>query len=87
VLLAIGSSLTRSSYAQSIRPEATLIHNTNNADEVGKDEAVDIGLLGDARLTLQALIAAVSSELDAKPRDASTVTAEIARVRAAWYAQ
>ena len=87
VLLAIGSSLTRSSYAQSIRPEALLIQNTNNADEIGKDEAVDIGLLGDARLTLQALIEAVRGELDGAVRDASAVSAEIASVRAAWYAQ
>jgi thiamine pyrophosphate-dependent acetolactate synthase large subunit-like protein len=87
VLLAIGSSLTRSGYAQSIRDDLTLIHNTDNADEIGKDEAVDIGLPGDARLTLQALIEAVSAELNGKARDARAISAEIAQVRADWYAQ
>lgn len=87
VLLAIGSSLTRSGYAQSIRSDLTLIQNTDNADEIGKDEFVDIGLVGDARLTLQALIEAVSAELGGKARDASAVSAQIAKVRAAWYAQ
>ena len=87
LLLAIGSSLTRSGYAQSIRAEAVLIQNTNNADEIGKDEAVDLGLVGDARLTLQALIEAVSAELGGKARDAGAVTAQIAQLRAAWYAQ
>lgn len=87
VLLAIGSSLTRSGYAQSIRSDLTLIQNTDNADEIGKDEFVDIGLVGDARLTLQALIEAVDAELGGKARDASAVSAQIAKVRAAWYAQ
>lgn len=87
VLLALGSSLTRSSYAQSIRPEALLIQNTDNPDEIGKDEAVDIGLVGDARLTLQALIEAVSAQLNGKARDASAVSAQIAKVRAEWFAK
>lgn len=87
VLLAIGSSLTRSGYAQSIRSDLILIQNTDNADEIGKDEFVDIGLVGDARLTLQALIEAVDAELGGKARDASAVSAQIAKVRAAWYAQ
>lgn len=87
VLLALGSSLTRSSYAQSIRPEVLLIQNTDNPDEIGKDEAVDIGMVGDARLTLQALIEAVSAELNGKARDATAVSAQIAQVRADWYAK
>ena len=86
LLLAIGSSLTRSGYAQSIRPSAFLIQNTDNADEIGKDEAVDIGLAGDARLTLQALIEAVNDQLGGKARDASALSGEIANARATWYA-
>lgn len=86
LLLAIGSSLTRSGYAQSIRPAAFLIQNTDNADEIGKDEAVDIGLAGDARLTLQALIEAVNEQLGGKARDASALSGEIASARATWYA-
>jgi acetolactate synthase-1/2/3 large subunit len=87
LILALGSSMTRSGYAQSIRPEPMLIQNTNNADEINKDEFVDIGLVGDTRLTLQALIEAVKSELGERVCDAAPIAAEIASVRKSWYAQ
>ena len=50
VLLALGSSLTRSPYAQRVSQGKTIIHNTNNPDELNKDEAADIGLIGDCLL-------------------------------------
>jgi thiamine pyrophosphate-dependent acetolactate synthase large subunit-like protein len=87
LLLAIGSSLTRSPYAQKVRPEAFLIQNTDNPDEINKSESVDLGLPGDARLTLQALIEAVRAELGSNTRDAAPVAQEIAKLRADWYAQ
>ncbi|MDA0353065.1 MAG: thiamine pyrophosphate-requiring protein [Chloroflexi bacterium] len=83
VMIALGSSLTRTGYAQAIPAQASLIQNTNNPDEIGKDEAIDIGLVGDTKLTLQALIDEVKS-LIGGPRDSSAVAAEIATIRAAW---
>ena len=59
VLVAIGTSLTRTPYGQRVPHGARLVHNTDNPDEIGKDEDVDIALPGDAQLTLQALIAEV----------------------------
>ena len=57
VLLALGTSLTRTFYAQPVPAGAKLIHNSINHEDVNKDEAAEIGLVGDAKLTLQALIA------------------------------
>ncbi|MFT5390721.1 MAG: thiamine pyrophosphate-dependent acetolactate synthase large subunit-like protein [Gammaproteobacteria bacterium] len=87
LILALGSSLTRTPYGQKIRPDAMLIQNTNNADEIGKDEFVDIGLVGDTKLTLEALLDQVKGLQGESPRDASQTTAEIARVREEWMAQ
>ena len=56
VLIALGSSLTRTFYGQAVPPGKILIQNTSNPDDINKDEAVDIGLVGDTRLTLLALI-------------------------------
>jgi acetolactate synthase-1/2/3 large subunit len=84
LVLALGSSLTRTGYAQDIPKQAFLIQNTNNPDEIGKDEAVDIGLPGDTRLTVQSLIDEVKSQLGDAPRDSSAVAAEIASIRANW---
>jgi acetolactate synthase I/II/III large subunit len=85
VVVAIGSSLTRTPYGQKVPGHAFLIHNTNNPDELGKDERVDVGLVGDARLTLRLLIDEVKARLDG-PRDRDAVEAEVAAARADWMA-
>jgi len=85
VLMALGTSLTRSPYGQRIPSQAYLVHNCENADEIGKDESVHLPLPGDAKLALQALIDEVRSRLD-EPRDPTAVRAEIAQVRAGWMA-
>ena len=64
--MALGSSLTRTPYGQKIQPGKTIIHNTNNPDDLNKDEAADIGLVGDTRLTIEALIACIKSETGGK---------------------
>ena len=66
VLLALGSSLTSSVYGQPIPPGKTIIHNTDNPGDINKDEAVAIPLLGDARLTIEALILAIEERSTAQ---------------------
>ena len=86
VLLALGASLTRSPYAQVLRPEIRIIHNTVNVDDLNKDEAAEVGLLGDAKLTLQALI----DECGQRPAGAEAVAATAGRigaVRSEWLAE
>ena len=51
VLLAIGTSLTSTPYGQSIPSGKTLIHGVLNPEEINKDAAASIGLVGDANLT------------------------------------
>jgi len=87
LMIALGSSLTRTGYAQKVPGQAFLIQNTNNPDEIGKDEAVDIGLVGDTKLTLQALLDEVKALIGETPRDSSAVAAEIASIRASWLAE
>ena len=87
VLIAVGSSLTRSPYAQSIRSDVFIIQNSNNPDDIGKDEDVRIGLVGDARLTLQALIEEVKVQLGGDMRDKTEVVREIQDSRKKWFDQ
>lgn len=88
VILALGSSLTRSPYAQKINPGKTIIHNTNNPDELNKDEAVDVGLVGDTRLTVESLIVCIREKTDNRGSgDRHSIEAEIAAVRATWMAE
>ncbi len=87
VLIAIGSSLTRSPYAQSVRSDVCIIQNSNNPDDIGKDEDVRIGLVGDARLTLQALIEEVKVQLGGGIRNNTEVVREIQNNRKKWFEQ
>ena len=82
--MALGSSLTRSPYGQRIRPDLFLIQNTNNPDDIGKDEAVDIGLVGDTKLTLLALIDEVKGRIGSNRAQRGGVENEIARQKADW---
>ena len=84
VLLALGSSLTWTLYGQAIPAGKTIIHNTDNPDDLNKDESVAIPLLGDARLTIEALIAAIG----ARGAGSRQGTAErVAAVKSEWLAE
>ena len=56
VLFAVGSSMTRTPYGQSIPEGKTIIHNVEGIDDINKDYSVSVGLPGDAKLTLEAMI-------------------------------
>ena len=88
LLLGLGTSLTRSPYGQAIRAGKTLIHNTVNPDDINKDEAADVGLVGDTLLTIRALIAEVKARTGGKGAgDRAKVEAEVAAVKAEWMAE
>lgn len=88
VLLALGTSLTRSSYGQRIPPGKFLIQNSIHPEDINKDESVDIGLVGDAQLTLQAILEEVKARIGEQPQgDGAQVKAEIAGLRREWLAE
>jgi len=88
VLLALGSSLTRTPYGQAVRSGKTIIHNTNNPDDINKDEAADIALVGDTKLTVEALVACVKALAGASgARDRAKAEAEVAAIKAEWMAE
>jgi acetolactate synthase-1/2/3 large subunit len=88
VLLALGTSLSRTGYGQPIPPGKVIIQNTLSVEDVNKDQTVDIGLPGDARLTIEMLVAEVKAQLGDNGRRGQTgVAEEIAEVREAWLAE
>ena len=88
VLFAIGSSMTRTSYGQPIPDGKVIIHNVESIDDINKDYFVDVGLPGDAKLTLQAMIAEVKAQAGATGRQGTTgIAAEIAAVRDSWFGE
>ena len=88
VLFAVGSSMTRTSYGQPIPGGKVIIHNVESIEDINKDFAIDVGLPGDAKLTLQAMIQEVKTQIGERGRKGQTnVAAEIAEIRERWLAE
>ena len=85
LLLAIGTSLTRGPYCQIILPGKVIVQNTIDAADINKDETVDVGLVGDARLTLEAMVASAKRRIGEDRGERSRLTAAaIAACRKPW---
>ena len=80
LVLGIGTSLTLNGYTQRVPAGKTVIHNTIAPDDINKDTPCDIALVGDARLTIEALIEQVKAEIGETPRDTGAAV-EVAAAR------
>ncbi|HEU4626898.1 MAG TPA: thiamine pyrophosphate-requiring protein [Steroidobacteraceae bacterium] len=83
VIFGIGCSFTESSFAISIPRGKVLIHSTLDPTDLAKCLPTQYALIGDAKLTLRALLEAVKKKVPT-PRDASKVAKEIKDVEAEW---
>ena len=88
VVLAIGTGLTRTVFGISIPSGKFLIHSTVSPDDINKDYAVDLGLVGDAKLTLESLIDELKASVGEGGRatDQETIS-EIRTTHEAWLAE
>jgi acetolactate synthase-1/2/3 large subunit len=88
VLFAIGSSLTKTPFGPMVPPGKRIIHSTNDASDINKDYQAELGVLGDSKLVLQALIDAIAEKRGKSPADGAlqNLTQEIAGIRDAWLA-
>jgi acetolactate synthase-1/2/3 large subunit len=79
VILGIGCSFSASNFAIRMPKGKTVIHNTIDAADINKQVIAQHALIGDAQLTLRALLAEVKKLVPA-PRDMSPVAAEIEKI-------
>jgi len=86
VLFAIGSSLSHTGYGQPIPAGKVIIQNTDNVEDINKQESVDVALPGDAKATLLMVIDEVKAAIGEKGRKTG-VASEIARVRQQWMSE
>ncbi|MCY4093850.1 MAG: thiamine pyrophosphate-requiring protein [Gammaproteobacteria bacterium] len=85
VLFAIGSGLTRTGFGLAIPNNKVLIHSTISAEDINKDYDVDLGLVGDAKLTLDAMIDEVKAQVGDNGRETNTtLQTDIANTKAEW---
>jgi thiamine pyrophosphate-dependent acetolactate synthase large subunit-like protein len=86
VIFGIGCSFTETSFGVPMPKGKTMIHATLDPDHLNKDIAADVGLIGDAALTLDALLEELKSHVKTK-RDSKAVAREIADMRKAWLGE
>ena len=86
VIFGIGCSFTETNFGVSMPKGKTIIHATLDSAHLNKDVRCTLGLIGDAALTLDALLAELAS-LISSPRDPSSVAAEIQAVKKPWMDQ
>ncbi|MDP6376554.1 MAG: thiamine pyrophosphate-requiring protein [Pseudomonadales bacterium] len=84
-VFAIGSGLTRTAFGQEIPDGKFLIHNTVSAEDINKDYRADVGLVGDAGLTLAMMIDEAKAQLGPEGRAPATeLHRRIAAIKAQW---
>ena len=86
VIFGIGCSFTESSFAITIPRDKVLIHSTLDPTDLAKCLPTQYALIGDAKLSLKALLAEVRKHVKSN-RDATAVAAEIKSVEKEWMAE
>jgi acetolactate synthase-1/2/3 large subunit len=85
LILGIGCSFTKTNFGATIPQGPTIVHATLDPLDVNKDVPCAAALIGDAALTLEALLATIKERLHGRPRGhGEAVAGEIAAGRAAW---
>ena len=88
VLFGVGTSLTRTSYGQPIPDGKVMIHNTETVADLNKDFNIDVGLVGDTKLTLGMMVDEVKAQLAGEDRKGSSeLSDQIAEINDKWMAE
>lgn len=85
LVLAIGSSMTKTSFGPALPAGKTVVHATNDPADINKDIRAEVGLVGDAALVVEALIAELARQRPrSDPGALDALQAEIAALERAW---
>jgi acetolactate synthase-1/2/3 large subunit len=88
LIFGIGCSFSITNFGVPMPKGKRIVHATLDPADVNKDVPCELALVGDAGLTLDALLAEVRARLGGKPRErAAGVAEEIARHKREWLAQ
>src|SRR5215469_11050873 len=88
LVLAVGSSLTRTPFGPGVPAGKIIIHSTNDAADINKEYRVDHAVVGDAALVLDAVIAEVGRQKGAGGSNAlASLKEEVAAAKKGWLAE
>ncbi len=87
LIVGIGCSFTETNFGTRMPAGARIIHATLDPMDINKDIPVALGVVGDAKLVLAALIEEVEKLHGKSPRDPAKVAAEIRAIEEQWLAK
>src|SRR5881396_3423973 len=88
LIFGIGCSFATTNYGVAMPKGKRIAHATLDPTDINKDVPAELALVGDAGLTLQALLVEVKDRLKGAPRGRfSVVTQEIKNLKSEWLAQ
>jgi acetolactate synthase I/II/III large subunit len=87
VIFGIGCSFAVTNYGVSMPSGKVIIHATLDPADLNKDVPAEYALIGDAKLTMQALIGEVKDRLGASMRNGHQVAVQIKQIKDEWTAQ
>ncbi|MBI2491766.1 MAG: thiamine pyrophosphate-requiring protein [Candidatus Rokubacteria bacterium] len=88
LIFGIGCSFSTTNYGVAMPKGKRIVHATLDPADLNKDLVAELALIGDADLTLRALVAEVKDRLRGKPRGrAAAVAQEIRTLKTEWLAR
>ena len=88
LIFGIGCSFATTNYGVAMPKGKRIVHATLDPADINKDVRAELALVGDAALTLDALLAEVRDRLRGGPRGRATAVAqEIKQLKSDWLAQ
>ncbi len=88
LIFGIGCSFATTNYGVAMPKGKRIAHATLDPTDLNKDVPAQLAMIGDADLTLRALVVEVKDRLRGKPRGRlAAVTQEIGKLKAEWMAQ
>src|SRR5256712_7901475 len=88
LIFGIGCSFSTTNYGVAMPKGKRIVHATLDPADINKDVRAELALVGDAGLTLDALITEVSDRLRGGPRGrAAAVTQEIKQLKSEWLGE
>ena len=87
LIFGIGCSFTETNFGTRMPTQARIIHATLDPMDINKDLQVTLGIVGDAQIVLEALIAEIEKRRGTAPEDASAVAAEIRGIEEVWLSK
>ncbi|MBW2061741.1 MAG: thiamine pyrophosphate-requiring protein [Deltaproteobacteria bacterium] len=88
VIFGLGCSFALTAFGVAMPRGKTIIHATLDPMDFNKDVPAQYGLIGDAKLTLQALLHALKDRSKAKAKDRQEkIPAEIKEIKKSWLAE